>query len=122
MEQIENMLVLVVDDEPILRMLAIDDLEIDGLPAIEAGNTNEALIQLEAHPEVAVLFTDIQMPPGRDGLELAHVVHEQRPDIHLILTSGRLRPSDEEIPNSGRFLAKPYRAHAVRDILRQMIA
>ena len=59
-------------------------------------------------PEISVLFTDINMPGQFDGLELARLVHEYRPDIRLILTSGRSPPAASEIPDAGRFLSKPY--------------
>lgn len=114
-----NETVLLVGDEPLLRLAAADWLADDGFVTIEAGGSAEALALLDAHPEVSVLVTDIQMPGG-DGLELAREVHARRPDIQLIVTSGRLHPGPDEIPDDGRFLAKPYGPHAVRDLLKAM--
>lgn len=100
--------VLVVDDEPLIRMTAADMLADAGWPAIEAADADEALALLDAHPEVTVLFTDINMPGSMDGLDLARRVHELRPDMHLVITSGKMRPGRAELPGDGRFIGKPY--------------
>ena len=100
--------VLVVDDEPMIRMNAADMLADAGWTAIEAADAADALELLGRHPEVTVLFTDINMPGEMDGLELARRVHELRPDVHLVITSGKLRPGRDELPGEGRFLGKPY--------------
>jgi CheY-like chemotaxis protein len=121
MSEPESTVVLVVDDEPMLRMSAVDDLEEDGFKAIEAADATEALDQLDRHPEISVLFTDIQMP-GRNGLELARIVLARWPNIRLIVTSGRLTPAEVDIPDDGRFVPKPYGKHAVRDALIDMDA
>ena len=100
--------ILVVDDEPIIRMNAVDMLIDAGFAPIEAADAAEALVQLDAHPEVSVLFTDINMPGEMDGLDLARTVHQLRPDVHLIITSGKVRLCAGDLPDSGRFLEKPY--------------
>lgn len=102
--------VLVVDDEPMIRMFAADVIADAGFLSIEAADGAEAMTLLAAHPEVTILFTDINMPGPFDGLELARKVHSARPDVQLILTSGRERPSAAEIPDDGQFVAKPYHA------------
>jgi len=100
--------ILVVDDEAIIRMNAADMLADEGFATIEAGGAEDAMAEIVRHPEISVLFTDINMPGRFDGLELAHRVHAYRPDIRLILTSGRNPPAPGEIPDDGRFLSKPY--------------
>jgi two-component system, response regulator PdtaR len=100
--------VLVVDDEAIIRMNAADMLADEGFATIEACDAEDALAEIIRHPEISVLFTDINMPGQFDGLELARLVHEYRPDIRLILTSGRSPPPANQIPDDGRFLSKPY--------------
>ena len=104
-----NGVVLVVDDEPLIRINAVDMLADAGWLAFEAGDAAEALELLAAHPEITVLFTDINMPGEMDGLELARRVHQLRPDVHLIITSGKMRPRRDELPDGGEFLCKPYR-------------
>jgi CheY-like chemotaxis protein len=100
--------VLVVDDEAIIRMNATDMLADAGYSTFEAAGAEDALAEIVRHPEISVLFTDINMPGRYDGLELARRVHAYRPDIRLILTSGRAPPLPDEIPDAGRFLSKPY--------------
>ena len=100
--------VLVVDDEAVIRLIATDVLEDSGFRVVEAEDAKAALKVLADHPEVRVLFTDINMPGALDGLDLAREVHERWPYIKLVVTSGRLLPSDGEIPDFGRFIAKPY--------------
>lgn len=100
--------VLVVDDEPLIRMYATDVLEDAGFRVVEADNADVALTMLDRHPEIGVLFTDIHMPGQFDGLTLARKVYERRPDIQLIIVSGKGRPTKAEIPGEGTFFAKPY--------------
>jgi CheY-like chemotaxis protein len=105
----EAPVVLVVEDEPFLRWIAIDLLKEDGFDVLEANDAPSALQLLERHEDVRVLFTDIQMP-GMSGMDLAREVHRRWPDIRLLLTSGRSQPTRAEIPDDGRFLSKPYNA------------
>lgn len=100
--------VLVVEDEVFVRMVAADALAEEGLRIFEAGNAAEALEVLERHPEIGILFTDINMPGDMDGLELAQRVAAIRPDIRIIVTSGRQQPSRAAMPPAGTFLPKPY--------------
>jgi CheY-like chemotaxis protein len=100
--------ILVVEDEAIIRMNAADMLHDAGFATFEASGPEDALAQFARHPEISVLFTDINMPGGFDGLELARRVHAFRPDVRLIVTSGRGPPRPCELPDDGRFLPKPY--------------
>ena len=108
--------VLVVDDEPLVRMSAVDVLSDAGFLVREASSAADALEELKRHPKVSVLFSDINMPGAFDGLELARQVHLLRPDVQLILTSGRIRPTRAEMPD-GSFLAKPYDGQAVSNLI-----
>jgi CheY-like chemotaxis protein len=110
---VSNIAVLVVDDEAMIRMYAVDDMEEAGFSVIEAGSGPDALALLDDHPEIRVLFTDIQMPGAFDGMELARRVYSRRPDVQLIITSGNVRPATSEIPDHGQFIAKPYDGQAV---------
>jgi len=100
--------ILVVEDEVLIRMNATDMLQDAGFFTFEASGPEDALVQIACHPEISVLFTDINMPGGFDGLELARRVHARRPDVRLILTSGRDAPRTCDIPDDGQFLPKPY--------------
>ncbi|QCQ98017.1 response regulator [Brevundimonas sp. SGAir0440] len=112
--------VLVVDDEPILRMNAIEAFRDLGCEAYEAGDAKEALAVLEEHPDISVLFTDINMPGGQDGLALAGAVHDRRPDVRLIITSGREQPAPVDIPDDGQFVPKPYHLDVITDLVLEL--
>lgn len=99
--------VLVVEDEALIRIGTILMLETAGYVVCESDCASGGLAQLALHPDVQVLFTDINMPGEFDGMELARRVHALRPDIHLILTSGLMRPEDDELCG-GQFVPKPY--------------
>jgi two-component sensor histidine kinase len=99
--------VLVVEDEMLLRMRAVDMVEDAGFNPIEAINADDALAILESRSDIELLFTDIQMPGSIDGLKLAYAVHERWPLIKIILVSGQLKLSDDDKPVDSRFFGKP---------------
>jgi CheY-like chemotaxis protein len=101
--------VLLVEDEPLVRMTAVDALEEAGFQALEAMNADEALKILEAQSgDVQVLFTDVHMPGSMDGMALAEEVYRRWPHILLLISSGRAQPDPDEIRDHGQFLPKPY--------------
>jgi two-component system, response regulator PdtaR len=102
--------VLVTEDDELLRLNASELLEESGYTVVEADSAEEALKVMEARKDVRLLFTDIQMPPGCDGLELARQVHKRWPKVLLVITSGQVQPTKAEIADHGRFIRKPYRA------------
>ena len=99
--------VLIVEDEMMLRMRAVDIVEDAGFSPVQAVNADEALSILESRADISLLFTDIQMPGSMDGLKLAHAVHDRWPAIKIILVSGQVNPSDAERPAESRFFGKP---------------
>jgi CheY-like chemotaxis protein len=102
--------VLVVEDEMLPRMRAIDIVEDAGYTSVEAVDADEAFAVLESRSDVALLLTDIQMPGSMDGLKLAHAVHERWPPIKIILVSGQLQSAELDIPADSRFLQNPLEA------------
>ena len=100
-------IVLVVEDEMVLRMRAVDIVEDAGFMPVEAVSADEAIQILELRDDISLLFTDIQMPGSMDGLKLAHAVHTRWPHIKIILVSGQIVVSDADKPNDSRFFAKP---------------
>jgi two-component sensor histidine kinase/ActR/RegA family two-component response regulator len=112
--------VLVVEDEMILRMRAVDIVEDAGFNPIEAVNADQAISILESRSDIALLFTDIQMP-GMDGLKLAHAVHDRWPSIKIILVSGQVKPSDAERPPDSRFFGKPLGVDQIIAELQDMV-
>jgi two-component sensor histidine kinase/DNA-binding response OmpR family regulator len=113
--------VLVVEDEMLLRMRAVDIVEDAGFTPIEAASADEALAILESRSDVDLLFTDIQMPGSIDGLKLAHAVHERWPSIKIILVSGKLTPTDSERPTDSRFFGKPLEVNKMIAEIQEMI-
>jgi CheY-like chemotaxis protein len=101
--------VLVVEDEPLIRMTAADLIADAGWHVLEAADATEALDVIAAHPEVTVLFTDVNMPGPVDGLRLAECVHRNHPHIELVVTSGRRNIIEDALPDDGTFLPKPYK-------------
>jgi two-component sensor histidine kinase/CheY-like chemotaxis protein len=99
--------VLIVEDEMLLRMRAVDIVEDAGFSPVQAVNADQALSILESRSDISLLFTDIQMPGSMDGLKLAHAVHDRWPAIKIILVSGQVNPSDAEKPADSRFFGKP---------------
>lgn len=111
--------VLVVEDDDLVRLCAADMLADAGFDVVEAFNADEAWGILQVRSDIGVLFTDIDMPGSMCGLVLAERVHRHRPDIRLVLTSGRQRFGDDEIPDAGRFVPKPYAAEQVVQAIHQ---
>lgn len=101
-------LVLVVEDEPFIRLDAIEMLRVAGFRVIDAANADEAIAILETRRDIRAVVTDIQMPGSMDGLKLAATIHNRWPPIALIVTSGRKSVQKEDLPERGRFLPKPY--------------
>ena len=113
--------VLIVEDEPIIRMVAAYGLADDGFVTYEAADAAEALTVLAQHPEIAVLFTDLNMPGKMDGVELASRVSQLRPDTELIVTSGRERLCDATLPDHGTFLPKPYTVTELVELVEEKL-
>src|SRR5690349_7973113 len=113
--------VLVVEDEMVLRMRAVDIVEDAGFTAVQAVNADEALAILESRSDISLLFSDIQMPGSMDGLKLAHAVHDRWPSIRIILVSGEVRLSDTDRPADSRFFGKPLEMNQMITELQQMV-
>lgn len=113
--------VLIVGDEMMLRMRAVDMVEDAGYSPLEALDAAEAVAILESRSDVALICTDIQMPGPMDGLGLAHAVHRRWPAIKIIVVSGQLKLSDLDLPPHSRFFGKPLDAGDVIAEMRAMI-
>ncbi len=103
-----NDLVLVVEDEALIRMSSADAIRDLGFEVLEAADAAHAVSLLESVPGITVVFTDIQMPGSMDGLLLAAVVRDRWPPIALLVTSGKLCPGSSDMPAGARFISKPY--------------
>ncbi len=112
--------ILVVEDEPLLLLDALDMVEDAGFTAYGAANADEAIRLLERHDNIRVLFTDIDMPGSMDGLKLAHAVRDRWPPVSIIVASGHVRVKPEDMPENGLFFAKPYPPASVISALNRI--
>jgi two-component system, response regulator PdtaR len=117
-----SVVVLLVEDEGIVRMSTASKIADAGFAVVEAENADAAVSILESRADVRIVFTDVDMPGSMDGLRLAAAVRSRWPSIEIVVTSGyrHIRPAD--LPRRSLFLAKPYSGHEVITALRQLAA
>jgi DNA-binding NtrC family response regulator len=115
-------IVLVVEDDALLRMMAVDVVEDAGFEAVEAVNADQAVLILEARTDIRIVFTDIDMPGSIDGMKLAIAIRDRWPPIEVILTSGHYSVRQEELPARSVFFPKPYNSTDVIATLQRMAA
>ncbi len=120
-EAVPPSVVLVVEDELILRMRAVDIVEDAGFTPVEAINADDAIRILEARHDISLLFTDIQMPGSMDGLKLAHLAHARWPHIKIILVSGQIPVTEEDRPEDSKFFPKPLEIRQMILELQEMV-
>jgi two-component system, response regulator PdtaR len=101
------LIILVVEDEAIVRMVTADVLGEAGYNVIEAVNSTEALELLDARPDVSLMLTDVRMPGELDGYTLSRLVSMKYPAIGIIVISGDSPPGESDLPQGARFLPKP---------------
>ena len=114
--------VLVVEDDFLLRLDAVDIVRNAGFEAIEAANADQAIAIIEADPDIHIVFTDVQMPGTMDGLRLARFIRDRWPPIKIVATSGRLRVVEEDLPKGSIFVPKPYSPEQIIRTFRQLTA
>jgi two-component system, response regulator PdtaR len=103
-----KLLVLIVEDEFLIRLNAAEMVRELGFEVLEAVDADHAIVLLETTADIAIVFTDIQMPGPVDGLGLLAIIRNRWPPIALMVTSGQIEPAVEDLPAGARFLAKPY--------------
>jgi two-component system, response regulator PdtaR len=100
--------VLVVEDNALIRMGAVDNFVTAGFGVLEASNADEAIRILEHRPDIHLVFTDVEMPGSMDGLKLAHYIRGRWPPVKLIVVSGKIVVDESHLPANSKFFAKPY--------------
>ena len=112
--------ILVVEDDLLIRTDAAQMIAEGEFDVIEAANADEAIAILETRLDIAVVFTDIQMPGSMDGLKLAAAVRDRWPPIKIIATSGQVMIGRDGLPEGGLFLPKPYSSAQILKTLREL--
>lgn len=113
--------VLVVEDEYLIRRIVVDAIQDAGYVAIQANDADGAIAILETRKDIRIVFTDIEMPGTMDGLKLARAIRDRWPPIELILTSGKHHLEGDRIPARGRFLPKPYSPDTVVATIERLV-
>lgn len=103
-----SMKVLVVEDEPIIRLGIVSSIEEAGHTVIDVASADEAVRRLAVEEGVGVIVTDVDMPGSMDGIALAHYAHERWPTVGLIVISGKVGVVPNQLPSGARFMSKPY--------------
>lgn len=114
--------VLVVEDQPLLRLHAIDMIEDAGFVVLEAEDADAAIAILMLSADIQLVFTDIEMPGSMDGIQLAALVRDRWPPMHFIVTSGRDPVDASVLPVGCPFIAKPPRWPASIKAMRCLTA
>lgn len=116
-------LAVVADDNADIRMHAAAILEASGYTVLEAEHGDHAIKVLERHhPEVQLLFSDVQMPGGaRDGFALAREAAVRWTHIAIVVASGQARPQPGDLPDGATFISKPFNAEIVREHLLALV-
>ena len=114
-------LILVVEDNPIIRWSAVDIAREAGFEALEAADANSAIQILESRPDIRLVFTDVEMPGSMDGIKLAHYIRGRWPPIKILVASGKVIVQEGQLPTGAKFFPKPYRHHHIADAMRGML-
>jgi CheY-like chemotaxis protein len=118
-QDLANKVVLVVEDEPLLLMMAAEIVEDAGFEAVPAHNADEAILILESRDDISIVFTDVRMPGSMDGIRLAAAVRDRWPPIKLVVVSGHVT-GESELPSGTHFYRKPYVAEKIAASLHEL--
>ncbi|SON56384.1 Blue-light-activated protein [Hartmannibacter diazotrophicus] len=113
--------VLVVEDNAMIRMGAVDLVISAGYEALEAGDADEAIRIMESRADIDLVFTDVQMPGTMDGIKLSHYIRDRWPPVKLLIASGNAILDESSLPTGSRFFAKPYNDHVIVDAMAHLL-
>ncbi len=114
--------VLLVEDEPLVRILNLDILHEAGFRVLDANDADEAFEILKRHDDIVAVLTDVDMPGSMDGFEFARLVSQGWPEVGVLVISGKTRPGPRDLPPRGGFLPKPYDPETLVKALRQVVS
>jgi CheY-like chemotaxis protein len=112
--------ILIVEDEMFVRMDAVEILREAGFDILEAANADEAILTLERHSDIRLVFTDIDMPGSMNGLKLAAAVRDRWPPVRIIATSGHFKIQAGDLPAGAIFFSKPYHPTQIINAIREL--
>ena len=112
--------ILLIEDEPLIRMSTSAMLEDGGYTVLEAGDAVEAQALLASHPEISIVVTDVQMPGAMDGLALTSLLKRNHSHIRVLITSGRTGVEEAREHGASNYLSKPYTADAMQKALEKL--
>ncbi|AOW25676.1 histidine kinase [Sphingomonas melonis TY] len=112
--------VLIIEDEPILRIEAIDMVEHAGFEAVEATNIEDAIHILETRTDIRIVYMDLDMPRSIKGIEIAAAIRDRWPPIEIILTAASFSKADLDLPVRTVFFSKPVRHREIVAAMRRM--
>lgn len=121
MSSAEKTVVLVVEDEILVRMSIADHLRETGFEVLEASGADEAIDILATRFDITIMFTDIDMPGSMDGLKLAAAVRHRWPPIRIVVTSGHHIVDTDQLPGEALFFRKPYNPDRLVSAFRGMM-
>lgn len=113
-------IILVVEDEPFVRMEIVSRLQDAGFDTLESGSASEAIDVLSSRLDIKIVFTDIEMPGTMDGLALSHFVRDRWPPTIIVVSSGRKRPGSAELPSDATFISKPHCTNEFAAVLKSV--
>lgn len=114
--------VLVVEDESLIRLSAVQFVEEAGFDALEAGNADEAIALLESRTDIKLVFSDVHMPGRMDGLKLVAYIRDRWPPVLLIVASGFAVVAESDLPVGTSFFRKPYLEGAIVAEMKRLLA
>ncbi len=112
--------VLIVEDEPLIRMDAVDMIREAGFRTYEAASADQAIALMDRHANIGIPFTDIDMPGTMDGLKLAAYVRDRCPPVVIIIASGSVGLDRATFPDGASFFPKPYAAGQITATLHEI--
>jgi CheY-like chemotaxis protein len=121
-EILNRPVVLLVEDEALVRALQVDILREAEFWVLEAEDADEAFEILKQRPDIKVVLTDVTMPGSLDGFEFARLVRQGWPDVGVLVTSGRTAPGPGDLPRGAAFVSKPLRPATLIARIEQIMA
>jgi CheY-like chemotaxis protein len=112
--------VLIVEDETLIRMDAVDMIMDAGFKTYEADSADQAILLMKQHADIGILFTDIEMPGSMDGLKLAAYVRDRWPPVVIIIASGATGIDAKTFPEGASFFPKPYSTSQIISSLQEI--